>query len=241
VYALDLYGFGRTDAAQAGSTIDANGALLHAFLRLHGPAIVVGSSMGGTLAVRCAARAPELVDALVLVNPALPFPRSVPSARQVRNLIVFSVASVPLAGPWLVDTRARRIGATRVVDESLRASGVEPDSFDPEVRDALIDLTSTRYANGVAGRAYHEAVRTMLAYLATSMTADIDAVRAPTLVVHGRTDPLVPVDYAQAVARRRADWHLELLDCGHLPLFEAPDTLVDVVAAFLASTAPRRA
>ncbi len=177
---------------------------------------------------------PELVDALVLVNPALPFLRGRPSPRHVRNLAVFTAASIPMAGPWIIDTRARRLGATRVVDESLIASGVQPHSFDADVRDALIELTAARYEEGIAGRAYHDAIRTMLPYLATVMPSDITNVRAPTLLVHGRGDPLVPVALAHDVSRRRPDWQVEVLDCGHLPLFEAPGALVDVVAGWFA-------
>jgi pimeloyl-ACP methyl ester carboxylesterase len=157
----------------------------------------------------------------------------------MRNLAVFAAASIPLAGPWLIDARARRLGAERVVDLSLRASGVDPDSFDGGVRNALIELTAARYADGVAGRAYHDAIRTTLPYLATTMASDIATVRARTLVVHGRDDPLVPLALAEAVSRQRPDWRIEVLECGHLPLFEAPGLLVEVVAGWLAE-APTR-
>jgi pimeloyl-ACP methyl ester carboxylesterase len=239
VHAIDLLGFGRTPLTAGRSTIDANADLLAAYLRTHGPARVVGNSMGGSIAVRVAARHPDLVDALVLVSPALPFTSVRPTPRSVRNLAVFAIASLPYAGPWIMDTRARRIGAQRVVDSSLRASRIDPERMDQQVRAALVELTDWRHATGVAGRAYNDAISSLLRYLATRMPADIGAVLAPTLVVHGRGDELVPLALAHAVGKRRPEWHVRALDCGHLPPLEIPGRLVDVVTGWsAAATAP---
>jgi pimeloyl-ACP methyl ester carboxylesterase len=237
VTALDLIGFGRTPLDDRRSTIDANVRVVADFMRAHDARVVVGNSMGGSIAVRLAARHPELVDALVLVNPALPFTRGAPSTRGIRNLAVFALASLPLAGPWIMDTRARRLGAAGVVDASLRASRIDPARIDQDVRDALIELTEWRHENGVASRAYHDAIRSLLAYLTTAMAADITAVHVPTLVVHGRDDNLVPLGLANALARQRPEWQVELLDCGHLPPLEAPSELIDVVTNWLAGVA----
>jgi pimeloyl-ACP methyl ester carboxylesterase len=240
VTALDLFGFGRTPLAGRRSTVGANAKLLAAVARATGSRVVVGSSMGGSVAVRAAAQEPVVLDALVLVNPALPFARGNPSPRDVRNLVVFAAASLPLAGPLLMDLRARRIGAAGVVDSSLRASRVDPVSMDQDVRAALVALTEWRHANGVASRAYHDAIRSLLPYLTTAMQSDLAAVQVPTLVVHGREDNLVPLGLATAVARRRPEWDVEVLDCGHLPLLEMPETLVDVVVPWVARAAAGR-
>lgn len=236
VVALDLIGFGRTPLDGRRSTVGANAGLLASFIRdrLDGPAIVVGNSMGGSVAVHAAARHPDVVQALALVNPALPFAGRRPSPRSVRNLAVFAAASLPVAGPWLMDTRARRLGAEGVVDASLRASRVDPLQMDQRVRADLIALTEWRHANGVASRAYHDAIRSLLPYLTSTMVSDITEVRAPTLVVHGRDDDLVPLALANALSRRRPEWDVEVLDCGHLPLLEAPYALVDVVTRWVA-------
>lgn len=237
VVALDLLGFGRTARGSRGSTVDANTDLLLEFVHQLGARVIVGNSMGGSIAVRLAARAPELVDALVLVNPALPFVGAAPSARGVRNLTVFSLASIPRAGPWIIDTRARRIGATAVVDASLRATCRDPEAMDADIRAALIEQTEWRHAAGHAGLAYHDAIRSLLRYLTTSMAADIEAVRARTLVVHGVDDMLVPLALAHGLRARRPDWQVETLPCGHLPPLEAPDALVDVATQWLAGDA----
>src|ERR1035441_7605765 len=76
VYALDLPGFGRSPLAGRRSTIAANVDLLtRAITRLsRGPIVLMGNSMGGLLSMGVAARQPSLIDALVLVDPAVPAP-----------------------------------------------------------------------------------------------------------------------------------------------------------------------
>ena len=73
VTALDLPGFGRSRARQP-ATMSSHRAAVTALLRTRGAAIVMGNSMGGATAVGVAARHPELVHALVLVNAAFPRP-----------------------------------------------------------------------------------------------------------------------------------------------------------------------
>ena len=52
----------------------------------------------------------------------------------------------------------------------------------------------------------------------------VAAVRAPTLVIHGALDRLIPISAARELHRRRPDWTLDILDgVGHVPMMEAPD------------------
>ena len=70
--APDLLGHGRSSWA-APWTIDANVAALAALLEAEaaGPVVVVGHSFGGAVALRLAAARPDLVDGLVLLDPAV--------------------------------------------------------------------------------------------------------------------------------------------------------------------------
>ena len=59
-------------------------------------------------------------------------------------------------------------------------------------------------------------------------------VRAPTLVVWGRQDGLVPVAYAAEWGRLVPGARVEVIDgCGHLPAIERPGALADIVTRFL--------
>src|SRR5438552_1214348 len=74
VLAVDLAGFGRTPLGERSADVHANRILLDRFLEgvAAGPAVLVGNSMGGLVAMMEAALAPERVAGLVLVAPAQP-------------------------------------------------------------------------------------------------------------------------------------------------------------------------
>jgi pimeloyl-ACP methyl ester carboxylesterase len=242
VVAFDLAGFGRTALGSRRATLGANGALLAALVaplvdRL-GPAVVVGNSMGGALSIGLAARHPELVTALVLVDPALPRPIRPPQIREtiggLTNLGGLAAAAIPFAGPQLVRYRMRQLGPAGTVDASLRIVCAHPRRVDATVRRHMVELTAYRSAGNDSARAYHDAILSLIRYSARRMPADIAAVRAPTLIVHGDHDRLVPLSLARAVAKRRKDWKLEIFnDCGHVPMIEQPEHFVGTVADWL--------
>jgi pimeloyl-ACP methyl ester carboxylesterase len=72
VYAVDLPGYGRstTPAGHRFATLDEMCTILVAFIRevIGAPALVVGNSMGGWLAVKLAWAAPELIGGIVLLD-----------------------------------------------------------------------------------------------------------------------------------------------------------------------------
>ena len=62
----------------------------------------------------------------------------------------------------------------------------------------------------------------------------IDAIRAPTLVVQGSEDRLVPLAASRATVGRRPGWSLEVFEgVGHVPQIEAPARVVQTVTRWL--------
>ena len=232
VTAVDLAGFGRTRADGRPASLGTNGRLLEAFARDRGPFVVMGNSMGGALAVGLAARHPELVTALVLVNPAVPRPRR--NRRNVVRAARFAAMGVPQLGRPIMEGRARALGPTRLVDQTLRVVMHRTDRLDPAVRAEMVLQAEERVGYPESSRAYAEAAGSLFRYLAQPMVDDLAAVHAPTLLIHGTQDRLVPVSFARAVAGRRPDWQLEVYDdCGHVPMLEHPERFIDTVAAWL--------
>jgi pimeloyl-ACP methyl ester carboxylesterase len=56
---------------------------------------------------------------------------------------------------------------------------------------------------------------------------------APTLVIHGSLDRLIPLAAAQQLAHRRPDWTLRILEgAGHVPMMETPDEFMSALNAW---------
>jgi pimeloyl-ACP methyl ester carboxylesterase len=73
-----------------------------------------------------------------------------------------------------------------------------------------------------------------LGFDAESFHATAGQVAAPVLVVHGRDDHHVPVDFAIAAAARHPAWTLRVLDgAGHDPHVLQPDRWLTVVTPWL--------
>jgi pimeloyl-ACP methyl ester carboxylesterase len=240
VTAVDLPGFGLTRVPPGRrATLGTHGRLLRALLERSGPAAVVGNSMGGALGVGLAARHPHLVQALVLVDPALPRPAVNPS--QWRYMARLAPTMVPQLGSLVLAARGRLLGPERLVDQTLELTLCEPERLDPALRKRLVDLATTRQFFPEAPAAYADSARALFWYLARGMRADEARVTAPTLIVHGDNDRLVPLAAARALAARRPQFTLDVIDnCGHVPQLEVPDQFLAAAMPWLAATLAAR-
>jgi pimeloyl-ACP methyl ester carboxylesterase len=229
VTALDLPGFGRSRSLDRPATMSSHREAVTALLQASGPALVMGNSMGGATIVGVAARRPELVHGLVLVNAA--FPRPGANFDQLARTARYAALTLPAVAAPIVRARAQRLGPERLVDTTLGLVFADGGRVDPELRARLVALATERRGYPEAARSYTDSGGSLFRYLTSGMRQDLDAVRAPTLVLHGRRDRLVPVSFARAAARRRDDWrYVELADCGHAPQLELPTRFVDVVS-----------
>jgi pimeloyl-ACP methyl ester carboxylesterase len=69
------------------------------------------------------------------------------------------------------------------------------------------------------------------------LLAEIDV---PLRVVGGRNDTLIPVERSQEIAAAVRGARLDVLECGHLPLYEAPQALTASLDGLLAEVAATR-
>ena len=174
---------------------------------------VVGISMGGMIAQRVAARAPERTSRLVLMSTHVgglrvfwPHPT------------VFRLA-LPERGARAEDIVRRRLTGIAAPGFAER----HPERIEAMIASALSSPTPLRTYN------YQ-----MQAILRDDRHPLLARIRAETLVVHGDADPLVPVENGKLLARRIPDACLSLLyGCGHLPMWEQPEELSRTVGRFL--------
>jgi pimeloyl-ACP methyl ester carboxylesterase len=232
VTAIDLPGFGLTRAPALSATLPIAGEVVFGLLDAEGTADLVGSSMGGALATAVAAERPDLVGRLVLVTPAVPQPQWPEPAHPL--LPHNWPAAIPGVGPLAVSAYAESTTDEQVVDDRIRRSFLDPRRIDPGIRARLVALVRTRRGFDEAPHAYAAATRSLFWYVTdpAGMARDIARVQAPTDIIHGAEDRLIPLPLAQAAIRRRPDWRLVVLeDCGHLPQLEAPQRFVAAVAS----------
>jgi pimeloyl-ACP methyl ester carboxylesterase len=239
VYALDLPGFGRSPLAGRRSTIAANIDLLTRAIKWlsPGPIVLVGNSMGGLLSLGAAAQHPNLVDALVLVDPAVPAPGAGFPPRLDRVTRTFiATAFMPRWGAKRLSRAVAVLGSESLVRETMRLVSADPTRIEPAVVDAHIALEAERLAESSWHESFYAATRSLVAVLAMKRKVFrwVDEVVAPTLLLEGDRDRLVPVASARNIASLRPDWEYhEFEGAGHVPMLEVPSEFVEVVSEWL--------
>ena len=239
--AVDLAGFGQTPLFGRSAAVGANAKLVHDFIaRVIGePVVLVGNSMGGHIGVLEAAAHPEWVTALVLVDPAIP---GVHVRRPAPPMLgAMAALSVPGLASLILDRRLKRVGAEGIVRNTLALVCAEPSRLDPALVAAHVELTREREHLGRQnGRAFVQASRSIGLRMADPrFWSRVAAVKAPTLVIHGSLDRLIPVAAARELARRRPDWELRVLEgVGHVPMMETPELFLRTFAAWEAARIP---
>jgi glycerol-3-phosphate dehydrogenase len=223
----DLAGFGLTPLAGRSASVEANRALLHAFLEqeVGEPAYLMGNSMGGTLSLMEAALAPEQVRGLILVNPAQPLGKGARLDPAVA--LRFALHMVPGLGEYAMRRAAQQKGARELVTELLTLCCRDVRRLSPEALEAHVALTARRMAQVPGGyKAYLEASRSLVRFIRRPQAFRqlVHQVRCPTLLVHGVHDRLVAFKSSEGLAQLRPDWRFDVFpELGHVPMLEDPE------------------
>lgn len=229
-YAIDLAGHGLTAPDHRGTDVRSNQRLLDRFLRevVGRPAVLVGNSMGGMVSILQASAHTESVAALVLVDPAVPAPLTVPPDPSVA--LSFAGYAVPGLAPAMLARRRVQRTVEEQVHEILSLCCVDPERVPVEAVNRAIELGYARRGFEHLDRAFLDAARSVILTLTLrrQYVARMHAVQAPVLLLHGDRDRLVPVAAARLAARELPAWRVEIAaDIGHVPQLEAPDWTVD--------------
>jgi pimeloyl-ACP methyl ester carboxylesterase len=179
---------------------------------------VGGNSLGGEIAWRLAAREPQRVDRLILVDAAGP---------------VFEPMAVPpgllLARLPVLNRIAEHLLPRAVVAASLASVYGDPS----RVRDDLID----RHFELTLREGNRRALSERLGDWAPGRDAErIASLRLPTLILWGGRDRLIPPSVGQTFQTQIPGSRLVVFDdLGHVPQEEDPAQTVAVVREFLAT------
>ncbi|HEX4477246.1 MAG TPA: alpha/beta hydrolase [Polyangiaceae bacterium] len=225
VVAPDFPGFGESEKPSAQRfryDVDAFAEVvadLYAGLDL-GRAAVLGHGLGGGVAIALAARHPELVSRLVLVD-SMCFEAPLDLRRKI--------ALLPVVGGFVFKQLWNRATFRAYFREVVVSDGGElPRGKVDGYYDAF---------NGPQSRG--SALSTLRATVDTrpvlAMTARISA---PTLVVWGREDRVFPAALGQRLARQIRGAGFELMNAGHAPHEERPREFSEIVSRFLRAERP---
>ncbi|UCC63410.1 MAG: alpha/beta fold hydrolase [Anaerolineae bacterium] len=223
VYALDLPGFGRSERLPETLSPSMAAGFLRHFLDAVdvAKAHVVANSMGGLIALQFSAQYPDAVDRLVLVSPA-------GFTRQIHW--VFRLLPLPVLGRWLIrpnrhklETFHRRLihgdSSWLTADwlDRIHALGHQPGASQMLFDVARIGVNPGGIKASILGP-LHQA---------------LSHVTAPTLIVWGDRDRLVPPAQAQIGQRLLSNAEIHIFPgCGHCPQLERAAEFNELLLTF---------
>jgi pimeloyl-ACP methyl ester carboxylesterase len=225
VYAVDLVGFGRSDKPQVRYSIPYLTEFVREFMTVQeiDRATLIGASFGGAIALRFALQYPHLVEKIVLAA-------SVGLGKEIS--IFFRMMSLPIFGELF--TRPSRNGTvqqfrfllhdTDLIKDQWIEEGYEMLSLPGAQRCFLSALRSTINISGVRNDVYRP------------ILDRLEEIEAPTLVLWGAQDRIIPVTHAHQATKRLPNASLQILDpCGHVLNIERAGEFNALVTDFLSN------
>jgi pimeloyl-ACP methyl ester carboxylesterase len=242
VFAPDLPGAGRTrsvdsDAGRAEhgarflgelcETLDLDRVVLH------------GHSMGALVSALFAARQPERVARLVLTGPALPGLPDPPRfawAWRLALRLAPRLARIPMRAGIRLKTDMWRRWRDDPTDPRLTEAMARMGTDASRISPALLSLISEeieRYRVPWRIDGVIQAAVSALAALTVdegTVRAELERIEAPTLVVWGDQDRIIPRALVDGLMELHPAWELRTVDgIGHLLPLEAPQMYVELV------------
>jgi pimeloyl-ACP methyl ester carboxylesterase len=218
VVAFDLPGFGHSSKGNELYSPENYTAFLRYLLVEHVRArtiSLVGHSMGGAIALRYAARYPQDVTALVLVDvPGILHPMAY--SKYISHLgIDFLPSLYPAQNDHLSNLVSSILTLThkaQPVPEAIIAS--------PQLRQSFLNAEPAKIAG--------------LALALEDFSADMPRVQAPVLLLWGGRDTVAPLRNARVLSANLPHAQLEVFEAsGHTPMEDVPERFNKRVAAFL--------
>lgn len=223
VLSLDLPGFGHSARPRGKYSPTRYAQVIDWLVRryAHGRPILVGHSMGGAIALRYAAKYPEQLDKLVLVDAA---------GILERTAFIKHSASLPV--PPMEDSsellkragnRLRSIG-----DNAVETVAALPDPTE------LLKRSQTAWSLLLSNQTN---VNAALALVEEDFSTAIYTLRTPTEIIWGEADPVAPLRTGLMLAGQLTQARLQVLaGVGHNPMATATSAFLAHLQIALAST-----
>lgn len=172
---------------------------------------VVGHSLGGYIAAQLAVEHPELVDRLVLIDASGMLKRPTPLLQQYHD------------------------AAMSPTRESVRATFQQLVADPIRIADPLVDGFIYRITQPGAKRAFKSAFdNSVYNQIGAGRLKQIGGRKIPTLIIWGRHDKLIPLEYSKIFLEAIEGSRIEIVeDAGHAPFAEKPAIVYQLLHKFL--------
>lgn len=209
----DLIGFGYSDKPLVDYTPEFFSDFLEKFFlaaNLHRPNII-GSSLGGQIAAEFAASHSQHIEKLILVSPAGIMKQSTPA------LDAYIMAA-------MYPNKESAKNAFEMMEGSGRS--VNADIVNNFIERMRLPNAKLAFVSTLLGLKNSEII-----------TSKLQAISAPTLIVWGSNDPVIPIIHADSFVSSIQDCRLYRMDgCGHTPYVQDPHSFASEVLKFLNGT-----
>jgi len=225
VYAFDLPGFGRSDKGIDDYSLHFAGEFVAAFLdalRVD-RASLVGNSLGGAVSLQFAVQYPHRLEKLVLAS-------SGGLGRQLH--LSFRLLKIPILGELTAWSWRTRPGMRL----TLRSIVYDPQVVRGEFVDQMVELARLPGAKEMLLSVARIGIdlRGQNMELQEPLLRRVPEIEAPTLIIWGAQDPIIPVAHAHIAHQMIENSQLHILDrCGHVPQIEKPEEFNQLVLDFL--------
>lgn len=181
-------------------------------------AVIVGHGDGARVALEVALAAPERVDGLVLIG-AAPY---VQTGRSALSRMIMRTPQMQRVGPVMLRQLASEPGL-----RIIRAGWADPEKIDQDtIRDYTVPLTVEGWDQALWLLSLAEAPEPLVGRLG--------GIRAPTLLIVGEGDTVVPASESERLAVEMPNTELlRLPGCGHVAHEECPEAVAAAVEAWL--------
>lgn len=235
VIAPDLTGFGLSEPP-VGHRVTVDSAVRDVVTLLdhlgHDQVVLHGNSLGGYLAALVAARHPDRVAGLVLASPAMPVRphRAWPPPKAI--LLGLGPLALPGVGEGLLALAASRDEDPMMANDTmLEATFADPDAMTAEEYTLLYEDEVAMFSAPWRRRALLSMTRSVLAAtMRPGAWRELRRITAPTVLLWGAQDRLLPAGMLAEVREHRPDWDVRVLDdVAHVPQIDRPDAYVEAV------------
>jgi pimeloyl-ACP methyl ester carboxylesterase len=218
----ELAGHGRSEPLAEAASLDpfADGIAAVAEREGLAPAVLVGHSLGGLVALRLALRQQDAVAGVVLAG-AAGISSGTRGARYALSIL-----------GWLQP--GRRVAPHR--DRVARSRRLRLLVFGYWGAADVTSLSGRSVAGFMAGPELHtDTVTAARALVADDPRQELEGLRCPCLVLWGALDRQLGLEDAFDYARRLRAPLRVIADCGHLLIGERPDACLDAIESFVQS------